>query len=73
LQYGATRLSAVQIEPEEIPVSRQLAVASSFAVFALAALALFAPGSARLGHDTQTGATTELAAPAFSASLSLAD
>ncbi|MGC1269396.1 MAG: hypothetical protein WA842_02235 [Croceibacterium sp.] len=54
-------------------MSRQLAVASSFAVFALAALALFAPGSARLGHGTQTGATMELAAPAFSASLSLAD
>lgn len=54
-------------------MSRQLAIASSFAVFALAALALFAPGSARLGADVQTGAPMELAAPAFSASLSLAD
>lgn len=54
-------------------MSRQLAVASSFAVFALAAVALLAPGSARLSPDVQTGAPMNIAAPAFSASLSLAE
>jgi hypothetical protein len=48
-------------------MSRQLAVSSAFSVFALAALALFAPGSARLPDSMETGATIEIAAPAFSA------
>jgi len=51
-------------------MSRQLAVASAFSVFALSALALFAPGSARLSDAlTQTGATTSIAAPALTAEL----
>ena len=55
-------------------MSRQLSVASAFSVLALAALALFAPGSAHLnGQDTDTGATIEIAAPAFMAELPLID
>jgi hypothetical protein len=51
-------------------MSKQLAVASAFSVFAMSALALFAPGSARIGGEpTATGATIEIAAPAFSAEL----
>lgn len=51
-------------------MSRQLAVASAFSVFALSALALFAPGSARVPDAaTQTGATIEIAAPALVAKL----
>ena len=46
-------------------MSRQLAVSSAFSVFALAALALLAPGSARLGDGMETGAPTEIAAPAL--------
>ena len=55
-------------------MSRQLSVASAFSILALSALALFAPGSARLPDLTsETGATTEIAAPAFMAQVSLAD
>ena len=55
-------------------MSRQLSVASAFSIFALSALALFAPGSARLGDlGKDTGATTEIAAPAFMAKLPLFD
>jgi hypothetical protein len=55
-------------------MSKQLAVASAFSVFAMSALALFAPGSARLpGSDLDRGATIEVAAPAFSTALSLLD
>ena len=54
-------------------MSRQLSVASAFSILALSALALFAPGSARLGGDIETGATTEIAAPAFMAELPLFD
>jgi hypothetical protein len=54
-------------------MSKQLAVASAFSVFALSALALFAPGSARVGEPTATGATIEIAAPAFSAELPFLD
>jgi len=55
-------------------MSKQLSVASAFSVLALSALALFAPGSMRvseLGNDT--GATIEIAAPAFSVRLPLID
>ena len=53
-------------------MSKQLTIASAFSVFALSALALFAPGSARIGElATGTGATMELAAPALSAQLLL--
>ena len=54
-------------------MSKQLALASAFSVFAMSALALFAPGSARLSGDRDTGATTEIAAPAFSVELPLLD
>ena len=55
-------------------MSKQLALASAFSVFALSALALFAPGSAYLpGTSEQTGATIEIAAPAFSVELPLLD
>jgi hypothetical protein len=51
-------------------MSKQLSVASAFSILALSALALFAPGSARIGELTHaTGATSELAAPAFMAHL----
>jgi hypothetical protein len=54
-------------------MSKQLSVASAFSIFALSALALFAPGSARLSDlGSKTGATSELAAPAFMAQV-LAD
>jgi hypothetical protein len=55
-------------------MSRQLAVASAFSVFALSALALFAPGSARLSDTlTQAGTTTSIAAPALTVRLPFAD
>ena len=55
-------------------MSRQLSVASAFSIFALSALALFAPGSARVSElDNETGATTGIAAPAFVAQLPLID
>ena len=55
-------------------MSKQLSVASAFSILALSALALFAPGSARLSAlDNATGATSELAAPAFMAELPLID
>jgi hypothetical protein len=51
-------------------MSKQLSVASAFSVFALSALALFAPGSAHVSDAADgTGATIEIAAPAFSAEL----
>ncbi|BBC74315.1 conserved hypothetical protein [Altererythrobacter sp. B11] len=55
-------------------MSRQLALSSAFSIFALAALALLAPGSAHPSDlfadgEMQTGATIEIAAPAFSAAL----
>jgi hypothetical protein len=55
-------------------MSKQLSVASAFSVFALSALALFAPGSARPGEAAgASGATIEIAAPAFIAELPLFD
>lgn len=55
-------------------MSRQLSVASAFSIFALSALALFAPGSVRVSDLVSgTGATTGIAAPAFVAELSLLD
>jgi hypothetical protein len=55
-------------------MSRQLSVASAFSIFALSALALFAPGSARVSDlVSATGATTGIAAPAFTAELPLLD
>jgi hypothetical protein len=51
-------------------MSKQLAVASAFSVFAMSALALFAPGSARVpGSSLDSRGTIEIAAPAFSAEL----
>jgi hypothetical protein len=55
-------------------MSRQLSVASAFSILALSALALFAPGSARIGDlGSETGATIAIAAPAFMAELPLLD
>ena len=55
-------------------MSRQLSVASAFSIFALSALALFAPGSARVSDLVgETGAATGIAAPAFMAELPLLD
>ena len=51
-------------------MSQQLAVSSAFSIFALSALALLAPGSARVSDlATQTGATIGIAAPALTAKL----
>ena len=53
-------------------MSRQLSVASAFSIFALSALALFAPGSARVSNlANETGAATGIAAPAFELKLPL--
>ena len=53
-------------------MSKQLSVASAFSIFALSALALFAPGSARVSElDIVAGATTGIAAPALLARLPL--
>ena len=47
-------------------MSKQLAVASAFSVFAMSALALFAPGAARVPGSSLDGRpATEIAAPAF--------
>jgi hypothetical protein len=53
-------------------MSRQLAIAATFSTLALTALALFAPGSARLSDlgaaqlGKEKGATVEFAAPRIS-------
>jgi hypothetical protein len=55
-------------------MSKQLAVASAFSVLAMSALALFAPGAARVpGSGLDRGATIEIAAPVFSVTLPLLD
>jgi hypothetical protein len=55
-------------------MSKQLAVASAFSIFALSALALFPPSQADShGFAQRTGATIEIAAPAFSAYWPLID
>ena len=55
-------------------MSKQLAVASAFSVFAMSALALFAPGSARVpGSALDSGPAIEIAAPVFSVELPLID
>jgi hypothetical protein len=51
-------------------MSKQLAVASAFSVFALSALALFAPGAARMpGSELYARASTEISAPVFTVEL----
>ena len=55
-------------------MSKQLSVASAFSFFALSALALLGPGSARVSElGSETGATTGVAAPDFIAQLPLLD
>ena len=55
-------------------MSNQLSVASAFSVFALSALALFAPGSAPVNDAHEdTGAKIELAAHGFAVELPLLD
>ena len=44
-------------------MSKQLSIAAAFSTFAMAALALLAPGSAKPSDAYATGATTEIAAP----------
>ena len=47
-------------------MSKQLAVASAFSVFAMSALALFAPGAARVpGSELAQRPAIEFAAPVF--------
>ena len=47
-------------------MSKQLAVASAFSVFAMSALALFAPGAARVpGSGLDERPATEIAGPLF--------
>ena len=46
-------------------MSKQLAVASAFSVFAMSALALFAPGAARVPGSDLDRPARESAAPAF--------
>jgi len=50
-------------------MSKQLALASAAAVFAMSALALFAPGSAHPSNAFAKTGATNLAAPALSVSL----
>jgi len=50
-------------------MSKQLAVSSAFSIFALCALALFAPHSERSNGQMQAGNSIEMAQPAFLASL----
>ena len=50
-------------------MSKQLALASAAAVFAMSALALFAPGSAHPSDAFAKTGATNLAAPALSVSL----
>jgi len=55
-------------------MSKQLAVASAFSVFAMSALALLAPGAGSVpGSSRDNGAAIEIAAPSFSAELSFTD
>jgi low temperature requirement protein LtrA len=55
-------------------MSKQLSVASAFSIFALSALALLGPGSARVSElGSETGATIGIAAPDFMAQLPLLD
>ena len=51
-------------------MSKQLAVASAFSVFAMSALALFAPGAARVpGSGLYERPAAEIAAPMFAVEL----
>ena len=51
-------------------MSRQLAVASAFSVFAMSALALFAPGAARVpGSGLDQRPASAIAAPVFALEL----
>jgi hypothetical protein len=55
-------------------MSKQLAVSAAFSIFALSALALFGPGSARVSDlAARTGATISIAAPALTARLPFLD
>jgi hypothetical protein len=74
LQNGIAALFVRRTMKRVSAMSRQLSVVSAFSILALSALALFAPGSARLGELViGTGAAIEIAAPAFSAELPLID
>ena len=67
LQYSWCIPSWLVHRSEESNMSRQLAIAAAFSTLALTALALFAPGSARLSDlGKEKGATVEFAAPRIS-------
>ena len=51
-------------------MSKQLALASAFSVFALSALALFAPSGAQAPGNVARGPGAELAVPVLSAQIS---
>ena len=54
----------------ELTMSKQLAVASAFSVFAMSALALFAPGAARVpGSGLDQRPASAIAAPVFAIEL----
>ena len=62
------------IPEQRLIMSKQLAVASAFSVFAMSALALLAPGAGSVpGSSRDNGAAIEIAAPSFSAELSFTD
>jgi hypothetical protein len=50
-------------------MSKQLAIAAAFSIFASSALALFAPGSAHPSDALSNTSATSLAAPAFDVKL----
>ena len=55
-----------RVTPTGIDMSKQLAVASAFSVFAMSALALFAPGAARVpGSDLDQRPSSAISAPLF--------
>ena len=66
LQYAGARLNAAARQTSE-SMSKQLAISASAAILAMAAFVLSATPQAGPmgGGHTQTGATTEAAAPAF--------
>ena len=63
------------VTDQRLMMSKQLAVASAFSVFAMSALALFAPGAARVpGSDLERPAVESTAfASGFLSPLALAD
>ena len=57
-----------RVHDQRSTMSKQLAVASAFSVFAMSALALFAPGAAREPGSMDKRAVAATAAPMFATS-----